>query len=483
MLNLTDREKFIKDAYRDLGLFEKLFPEHFFYKSGEFHKEWDKIFGDKRDNKRIVLIAPRGHAKTTHIAVKWTLHDIAYREEKFIVIISETEDQAILILKDILSILDDNEEFCDLYGLRVEQRSAKSIVVNGIKIVAKGSGQKIRGVKHKESRPTKIICDDIQSEEIAYSKDARKKLKGWFFGTAIPALDKENGKAWVVGTILHDDDILNTLYNNSAWKHFKFQITRNGRLDGEPLWRERFTKVDVMKLYKEFEEAGELEKFYTEFMSVPMSDEMKKFRPEYIKFFDTKLITDRVKYGEMRTFIAVDLNARWEETKNDKAVIMTVALDEASNFYVIDVKAGHFDPMETYENIELAHQEMNWNILVTGVESYAYQYTFRFWAEREQQRKGLHMNIEQLQLPNKRKDLKIYALLPMFRRGTIFFPDKKPLWFYEFLEEYDNYPKVKHDDYLDALSMIPTLAQSYGVTYRATKQEVLDDFVNPYRVI
>ena len=59
-------------------------------------------------------------------------------------------------------------------------RKGDIITRNGVKVLALGAGQKVRGRKHRQHRPSLIILDDIESEADACSADQRETKMEWF---------------------------------------------------------------------------------------------------------------------------------------------------------------------------------------------------------------------------------------------------------------------------------------------------------------
>jgi len=67
--------------------------------SPDCHKEWWDLCCGK--HKFVAIAAPRGFAKSTAITHAYVLAAALFRDRKFIVIVSDTEGQAIMFLQDI----------------------------------------------------------------------------------------------------------------------------------------------------------------------------------------------------------------------------------------------------------------------------------------------------------------------------------------------------------------------------------------------
>ena len=66
-------------------------------------------------------------------------------------------------------------------------RSGAIVLRNGVAIEAFGTGQRIRGRRHRAHRPTLIVCDDLQNDSHIRLGRARDRSRTWFHGTLLRA--------------------------------------------------------------------------------------------------------------------------------------------------------------------------------------------------------------------------------------------------------------------------------------------------------
>lgn len=195
---------------------------------------------------RIALAAPRGHAKTTVISLAYVLWCLLYRKEMFILIVSATREQAVQILADLTRELKSNPrliadfpEICEPLitgrtpapgsdnamgkatsgvgvassgggGGMVKVRGHHLVLPNGTCVRVLGARQGVRGMKHRQHRPSLIIGDDLEELEMTMSDDQRQKTLDWFQKTLLKAGNPQTNVV-VVGTILHYDSLLANL--------------------------------------------------------------------------------------------------------------------------------------------------------------------------------------------------------------------------------------------------------------------------------
>ena len=166
-----------------------LFLPHHFSKPPSHMHHWLakqlEHFYTQRGTKLNVL-APRNSAKSTIAALAYPLREILTKREPYIWIISDTMSQAHTHLANIKTELTDNPYLAEVYpdatGKGNTWRDGTFRLRNGGIIEAFGTGQRLRGRKRGENRPTLIICDDLQNDRHTVSAEAREIRWKWQYG-------------------------------------------------------------------------------------------------------------------------------------------------------------------------------------------------------------------------------------------------------------------------------------------------------------
>jgi predicted phage terminase large subunit-like protein len=205
-------------------------------------------FGER--NIRRVRAAPRGSAKSTLATLIKPIHDVCYGLEKFILIISSTTPLANKKLKDIRAEILSNSDLSDIFGVRFPTKKAgeSEFIVHSDKgttfFAALGRGSEVRGIRIGESRPTKIVADDVEYSEEVYNEKIRDKTATWFFEDVTKAGDKGTNIEFV-GTVLHKDSLLAKLLRNPSYsgRVFKSIISWSERQDLWNQWGEIYRNI------------------------------------------------------------------------------------------------------------------------------------------------------------------------------------------------------------------------------------------------
>ena len=118
---------------------------------------------------------------------------------------------------------------------------------NGVAIEAFGTGQRLRGRRHRADRPTLIVCDDLENDDHMLSAARRQRSSSWFHGTLM--------KAGTVGTnvihlatALHRDALAVQLCRTPGWRSKVFKAIQRWPAN-MPLWHrweEIYTDLGVI---------------------------------------------------------------------------------------------------------------------------------------------------------------------------------------------------------------------------------------------
>ena len=81
----------------------------------QFHRElWEYCCSD---HSLVAIAAPRGHAKSTAVTHAYTLAAVLFRQADFVVLVSDTELQAVQFLNDIKMELYENQKLRGLFKI------------------------------------------------------------------------------------------------------------------------------------------------------------------------------------------------------------------------------------------------------------------------------------------------------------------------------------------------------------------------------
>ncbi|MCD7948301.1 MAG: phage terminase large subunit [Oscillospiraceae bacterium] len=508
----------------DLEYFGRAYLAQYFVRdSPPFHAELDAIWREgvmkgldpsdaaqrinRADGCRRAIQAPRGHAKSTTFTFKDDLHAALYAYKHYIIILSDSSEQADGFLADLKTELEENATIREDFG-NLEGKVWKASVIllsNGVKIEALGAGKKIRGRRHKQWRPDLIVCDDLENDENVNTPEQRRKLRSWFYKAVSKAGDTYTDIVYI-GTLLHYDALLANVANNPSYKSVKYQgvisfaedaalwatweaiytdlandarqedarafyeENRAGMLKGTAvLWEEKLSYYDLMVIRISEGEAS----FNSEIQNDPIDPENCTFQEEWFDYYDDdgKTIPD---FSEPR-FIIVGANAPslGKNKRADTSSLIFLAKDTASGYmYVIiaDIDKRKPDRIieDALESSRRIKRDYKKPLYKFGVETVQFQYYFAEIMRQRAAEVGEYLPIEEINSVQ-HKDARIQSLQPFVKNGYIKFSKKHKALLQQMME----YPMGKNDDGPDGLQMAVKLALDIKVSRAVDYKSVL----------
>ena len=151
----------------------------------------------------MAVAAPREFAKTTVCTFGYVLHQICFRRRHFILIGSDTEDLASDLTGYLYLELLYNERLHQDFGELAKGNKPVNdfVTLNDIRIKARGRGQRLRGLKHKQWRPDLVILDDLENDTNVRNPEIVQSILDWVKSAVYPAVDAR-GTLMIIGTIL-----------------------------------------------------------------------------------------------------------------------------------------------------------------------------------------------------------------------------------------------------------------------------------------
>ncbi|MGO9177164.1 MAG: phage terminase large subunit [Desulfobaccales bacterium] len=404
----------------------------------------------------VVVAAPREFAKTTITSFGYVVHQICHGLRHFIIIASDTEDLASDLTGYLYLELLHNERLkCD-FGELVRDHWAVDdfVTLTDVRLKARGRGQRLRGLKHKQHRPDLIILDDVENDQQARSPEMVKKLLSWITSAVYPAIEASGSLFWI-GTILARKSALYTAIHSEEepWRHWTrclyralnedLALTENGKRKTEngllSLWPGRHP---VATLLEQKRLMGSLA-FNREKQNDPV-DEEGFFQEAWFRFYHPAALTgmDLIVAGFFDPSIGIG------ETSDYKAVL-TVGLERREMiFYVLDayIRRGTLD--EALRAAFIRHEQ--WNYWLFGVEDNLFQKLLLREFDRLSKERGVILPVRGVTAKTA-KETRISRLSALVERGQIRFcrgQGNQDL----LLEQLLYFPaKTVHDDGPDAL--------------------------------
>jgi len=247
-----------------------------------FHSEIINLWHSQTPNALVMVFREGG--KST-IAEEAFVIGAGYQLFHNAMIIGATERRACERLRAIKHEIRHNELVQALFGnLEGEVwNEAEIILGNGVRIVAVGRGQSLRGTKHLHYRPDFCFCDDIEEDEHVKDERAREETLSWFMSTVMPALDK-HARIRVNATPLHREALPYALKDRLKWPTRVYPIEyKDEKGNRVATWGERYPLEWIDAKRSAFAAVGKLDDFQREYMCQAEDMTRKLFTPDMFK--------------------------------------------------------------------------------------------------------------------------------------------------------------------------------------------------------
>lgn len=318
---------------RDKLEFFRLYCPHYFAKNAFALNHPELLTYCDIKDVPVLLAAPRGSAKSAICTFGDLLHKILYKQIRFGIVASVTEDIAAGFTADALLEFELNprlkQDFGELRGM-YDWAANNFVTRSNIRVLARGIGQRVRGIKHGDARPDFFCGDDLEDDESARSVERVNKLINWFWSAVYPALrPPAEGGAYIrwLGTLISRMSALYRMFEDQTRKIIKrkwglIEYDSAGRRYS--IWPSRFPLVECDRIRAQVGPKV----WQAEYMNDPLPEEDRVFREEWDKFYSEEMSPE---FSRAITLGAADPSAT--QTGDDKAILIGSSFAESPMIY------------------------------------------------------------------------------------------------------------------------------------------------------
>lgn len=334
--------------------------------------------------------------------------------------------------------------------------------------IVKGFGAKtgVRGTKELGQRPTLAILDDLVSDTDAESETVINTIENTIYKAVSKALHPTKQKIIWLGTPFNARDPLYKAVESGAWKVSVYPVCEKfpcTEAEFRGSWPDRFPYSYVKDEYDEAQALGKPENFDQELMLRIMSAEDRIVTDAEIQWYKR---TPLLQYRNRFNFYITSDFATKAEQKNDFSVILVWAINNIGHWFLVD---GMCRKQLMNKNIDdLFYYAQKYNPQSVGIEVSGQQGGFVTWIQDQMMDRNVWFTFASDGTdpgikPNTNKMVRFNVVLPWFKAKKMFFPQElatTPLML-EVINELTlackGGFKSKHDDCLDAISMLGSM--------------------------
>lgn len=248
----TSRNVRMGMARKDLYWFFHLYFGHYIeFATADFQREIFQAVANN-DIEHLVVVAFRGSGKSTIVSMAFPLWAmIGVMQKKYIVIVSQTQQQAQQHLRNLRAEIESNELFRNDFGNLEEESNEWGITALTMpqldaKIIAVSREQRIRGLRSGPHRPDLVISDDVEDTNSVKTREGRNKTYDWFTSEIVP-IGSQKTKFITIGNLLHEDSLLMRLKDGfAAGTHLGTFLEYPIDKDGRSLWPGMYPDMEAV---------------------------------------------------------------------------------------------------------------------------------------------------------------------------------------------------------------------------------------------
>ena len=423
------------------------------------YPDWDIVHDDVevfllKPARKKTLLLPRNHLKSTIATISFVIQQIIKNPNIRILIGNGVWDISRKFLDEIKAQLE-NSQLKYLFGEFVSARwNADEIIVRQRTKALKEPTIMTTGVEAETTGGhfDLIILDDLMGLQNSQTPDQREKVKR--FRRSMINLLEPNGLLLEVMTRWHLDDTFAEIQEKES-KYYDImvkEVVENGKLIFPKKFARKFDPVrkdwvyvddpTCMDYIDHLKQSMPLDEFSAQYLNRPFSNENQLFKPEMFRYWG-------VKPEGLFIGMAADL-AISEARTADSTAIAILGMDFEWKLYVLDYIKGKWRPSDVVEKI--FEMQSKWRPHVVGMETNGFQRTLKLSVEEEMRKRRTYFPIESISTgPEKSKVDRIKTLEPFYRSGAVFHAH----WMKgkELEVELQTFPKGRHDDIVDAISL------------------------------
>ena len=476
MVNISQEEaenQLLKDSMRNdlLSYTMGVFPQMIVT---DFHEAVAREIQDVLDgvHDRLILTAPPRHGKSLITSETAPAYFLGKYPRKKIIAASHTQDLATKFgakVRDNMNSPVHETVFGTDGCLRRGSRAAAESFTTNLKGEYNTVG--VGGTPIGKGADVFIIDDPIRNRADVESEKQREDMKEWYSSSVLSRLEGQGGiilmhQRW------HEDDLAGWLlreYPDDGWRVANFPALIESAEDKAIDYLDReFGEVLIPQLHsndklQRLKESMLPRDWLSMYQGQPRGSTGDEFTESMLQTYTVPPMNVR---GGCNVYIIVD-PANTKKKYSDYTAMVVLGLGADGNFYILDMVRDKLDLLERTSTLIELHRK--WRPLITAYESYGASSDIQH-IKYEQENQNYRFPIVSVQSKLKKEE-RIRRLIPDMHKGRWFIPEGLTAVNVEgkeyepikdmITEEMIPFPVAKHDDAIDATSMIYDLSYMF----------------------
>lgn len=390
---------------------------------------------ERGEIKRLMIFMPPRHGKSELASKRFPAWYLGRNPDKQIIAASYNSELSTDFGREVRNIVG-SPEYSKLFNvtLAADSQAADRWHTNiGGAYVSAGVGTAITG----RGANILLIDDPFKDRQEADSETTRDRVWAWYTSTAYTRL-MPGGSIVLIQTRWHEDDLAGRLLYAQGRGGDKWQVLSLSALtNNQPLWPEWYG-IDALERIRAVIGPRDWGSLYQQ---EPLPEGGQYFMRDWFRYYD-----EQPKH--LRIFCASDYAVSAAE--NDYTVHLVAGVDEHEDLYLLDIWREQatsdvwvekaLDLASTWKPIQWAEENGQ---IIKGVGPFMdrRQRERKVWFYREQYTSSVD------------KAIRARSIQARMSMGKVYLPRNAP-WLSDFERELLSFPAGKHDDQVDAFSLL-----------------------------
>ena len=313
---------------REIALFAYLvLPNTFSRPFTEYHyRFFDFLQIGIKEKKNKGAKLPRGFGKSTIATKLGCIYEACYQVHNYFLINSYSDSMSIEKLRIIKEEFENNNIIKFIFGepiqTKEEWQKSSLICFGKVRFQTVSTGQTARGFLWRDTRPSKIVSDDILDDTGVRNGETREKTKDWYL-KALRNVLTPKGVMEFVNTPLHEDDLIENVFDKkglfSNWETLHIKAIEDGKSIDEN-WK----PIEILELEQKLDPLT----FSQEMMGIPVSIKGGLIQREDLRFWDN--------LPEIKDIYIHADTTHTAKTTSDYFCLVAGGIGKDNNFYIAD---------------------------------------------------------------------------------------------------------------------------------------------------
>ena len=433
------------------------------------HRKMCQFLQDAGPGSRRLLLAPRSHFKTT-LGMANDLREVCKNPNIRILLANESGLNASTMLAEIQQHILNNQRFRTFYPYVIPRNTSdttwnrqsillpRQLIAREPTIMTIGVGGAVVSLHFNL-----LDFDDLIGEEAYQSPPVMKRAVEWLNHSVSLLIKPSEDRMILRGTRWRYNDLYNHAMANMGFESQRSKAVVINQTTGkiEPLFKERFT----LEFFASIMEADP-EQWAAQYANDPSDVAFADFQRAWLRWYtvapdgdvrwkDFDGTTHKEEIKKIRVYTHIDPSVG-DTPDADSQAVMTVGVNSQGQTFLLDAWQLRVDPLMLVEKIFEVDDRFHPKLF--SIESTAFQKSLRYFVEKEAQRRGRFLRIEDY-TPSTRKSKQARirgALQPYFSSGMIFVRESQ----INFVEQFLAFGRTDDDHMMDALAQGPQFWRS-----------------------